>query len=219
MGDYLDVLSKSIIFNGIDKNEINVLLKCLLAVEKKLKKGEYIFHQGDFIKSIFIVVEGKVHITKEDYWGNHSIISEASVGEIFGEVYACVGNLPAQVNAMAIKDCFIIEMNISKILKHCSASCGFHQKLIENLLNVVAEKNLILNNKLDCVSQRSIRDKIMRYLSQQSVRARKNEFEIPFNRQQMADFLAVDRSAMSKELCKLRDEGVIEFNKNHFKLL
>lgn len=216
---YAHIISKSKIFDNIKKEDIGNMLNCLSAVERKYEKGEYILRTGDVINSVFMVAEGKIHILKEDYWGNQSIIAEAKEGELFGEVYACMGNIPLQVNAAAVKDSVIIELDINKVLTVCSSACEFHSRLIRNLISVIAEKNLNLTNKLECMSQRTIRDKIMSYLSMESQKNKNSKFDIPFNRQQLADFLSVDRSAMSKEMCKMRDEGIIKFNKNHFELI
>lgn len=216
---YAHIISKSKIFDNIKKEDIGNMLNCLSAVERKYEKGEYILRTGDVINSVFMVAEGKIHILKEDYWGNQSIIAEAKEGELFGEVYACMGNIPLQVNAAAVKDSVIIELDINKVLTVCSSACEFHSRLIRNLISVIAEKNLNLTNKLECMSQRTTRDKIMSYLSMESQKNKNSKFDIPFNRQQLADFLSVDRSAMSKEMCKMRDEGIIKFNKNHFELI
>ena len=216
---YAHIISKSKIFDNIKKEDIGNMLNCLSAVERKYEKGEYILRTGYVINSVFMVAEGKIHILKEDYWGNQSIIAEAKEGELFGEVYACMGNIPLQVNAAAVKDSVIIELDINKVLTVCSSACEFHSRLIRNLISVIAEKNLNLTNKLECMSQRTTRDKIMSYLSMESQKNKNSKFDIPFNRQQLADFLSVDRSAMSKEMCKMRDEGIIKFNKNHFELI
>lgn len=216
---YTDIISKSKIFDNIKKEDIPNMLNCLSATEKSYKKGQYILRTGDVINSVYMVAEGKIHILKEDYWGNQSILGEAGEGELFGEAYACMGNVPVQVNATAVKDSVIIRLDINKVLTVCSSACEFHSRLIRNLISVIAERNLNLTNKLECMSQRTTRDKILSYLSMESQKNKSSKFDIPFNRQQLADFLSVDRSALSKEMCKMRDEGIFKFNKNHFELL
>ena len=207
---YTEIISKSKIFDNIKKEDIPDMLNCLSATEKRYKKGEYILRRGDIINSVYMVAEGKIHILKEDYWGNQSILGEAGEGELFGEAYACMGNVPVQVNAAAVKDSVIIRLDINKVLTVCPSACEFHSRLI---------RNLNLTNKLECMSQRTTRDKILSYLSMESQKNKSSKFDIPFNRQQLADFLSVDRSALSKEMCKMRDEGIFKFNKNHFELL
>lgn len=214
----IDVIINSKLFKNISESETELMLNCLSASEKKYKKGQIILKRGDCINDIYMVLSGEVYILRDDYWGNQNILTEIGEGEIFGETYACIGNLPLQVNAEAAKDCIVMELNLKKVLTVCSASCKFHTGLIQNLIAVLAEKNFLLTNKLECLSERTTRDKVMSYLYMQSQKNGSNEFNISFNRQQMADFLAVDRSAMSKELSKLRDEGILEFKKNHFYL-
>lgn len=214
----IEVIRKSKLFKNINEYDTELMLNCLVASEKKYKKGQIILKTGDYINSIYMVLSGEVHILRDDYWGNQSILTEIGEGEIFGETYACMSNIPLQVNAEAVKDCTVMELNVKKVMTTCSAACKFHSSLIQNLTSVLAEKNLLLANKLECMSERTIRDKVMSYLYMQSQKNGSSEFDIPFNRQQMADFLAVDRSAMSKELGKLRDEGILEFKRNHFYL-
>lgn len=214
----IDVIINSKLFKNISESDTALMLNCLSAYEKKYKKGQIILKRGDCINAIYMVLSGEVHILRNDYWGNQNILTEIGEGEIFGETYACIGNLPLQVNAEAAKDCTVLELNLKKVLTVCSVSCKFHTGLIQNLIAVLAEKNFLLTNKLECLSERTTRDKVMSYLYMQSQKNGSNKFDISFNRQQMADFLAVDRSAMSKELSKLRDEGILEFKKNHFYL-
>lgn len=139
-------------------------------------------------------------------------------GELFGEVYACLGDDEILYNAVAVKQSIVIFLDISRVLTMCPSACRFHGQIIQNLLSVLASKNKILTQKLEHMSQRTTREKLLSYLSEQSLRAGSPSFEIPFNRQQLADFLSVDRSAMSNELCKMRDEGILLFDKNRFVL-
>ena len=194
------------------------MLDCLSAYAQIYQKGECIFHRGERITSVAMLLEGCIHIQKEDYWGNLSILSEISAGEIFGEVYACLGNEEILNNAVAVRQSTVLFLDISRILTVCPSACRFHGRLIRNLLSVIASKNKILTQKLSHMSQRTTREKLLSYLSEQSLRTGCSSFDIPFNRQQLADFLSVDRSAMSNELCKMRDEGILAFDKNHFVL-
>lgn len=210
MEQYLELLEDTGLFQGITQTEIESMLSCLSAVKKSYQKGEYIFHIGERISSVALLLSGKIHIQKEDYWGNLSILSEISEGDLFGEVYACLGDEKMLYNAVAVKDSVVLFIDVHKIL---TVEC-----LIHNLLTVIATKNKLLAQKLHHMSQRTTREKLLSYLSEQSVREGSSSFTIPFNRQQLADFLSVDRSAMSYELCKMRDEGMITFKKNHFVL-
>lgn len=219
MTKYIDKIYRSGLFDGIKKEDIPVLLKCLGAVERKYKKGGHIITYGDNVSCIFMVAEGCVHIVKTDHWGNESILAEAGAGSVFGEAYAALKNVRAKVNVAAVRDTVVMEMNIDRMLTTCSSACEFHTRLIRNFIAVIAKRNMELSDKLECMSQRSTRDKIMNYLSLEAEKNESDKIDIPFNRQQMADFLAVDRSAMSKELGKMQNEGIIKFNKNHFELL
>lgn len=216
---YLPLLKKSKLFYGIKEKEIESMLQCLSARKCSFQKGEIVFQRGEQISNVALLLEGCIHIRKEDYWGNLSILNEISEGEVFGEVYACLENTKMLHNAAAVKNSEILFLDIKRILKTCSSACAFHGRLIQNLLAVMASKNKTLAQKLEYMSQRTTREKLLSYLSEQSLKAGNASFDIPFNRQQLADFLSVDRSAMSNELCKMRDEGILEFDRNHFVLL
>ena len=216
MKEYLKLLKRTKLFYGITESEMEVMLECLSAVTHSYKKGELVFRRGEQITAVAMLLEGCVHIQKEDYWGNLSILSEIAEGELFGEVYACLGNDEILNNAVAVKQSVVLFLDINRVLTMCPSSCRFHGRLIRNLLSSVALKNKMLTQKLEHISQRTTREKLLSYLSEQSLKAGCSSFDIPFNRQQLADFLSVDRSAMSNELCKMRDEGILSFERNHF---
>lgn len=218
MKKYISIIGKSKLFQGISENDIATMLGCLSAVTRNYRKGELVFSRGERISSVAMVLEGCVHIRKEDYWGNSSILSEIVEGEIFGEVYACLGNEEILNDAVAVKESKVLFLDTTKIFMMCSSACEFHSRLIGNLLAVMALKNKMLTQKLEHMSKRTTREKLLSYLSEQSLKAGSPFFDIPFNRQQLADFLAVDRSAMSAELGRMRDEGMLQFHKNHFSL-
>ena len=165
-----------------------------------------------------MVLEGTVHMMKEDVWGNVMIFGEACPGALYGEDYACAGVKHLEVGVVAKTDVKVLFLDIQKVLTVCSNGCEFHSKIIRNLLSSIAERTLEMTRKVEHMSQRSLRDKVLSYLSSEAVRAGSKEFTIPFNRQQLAEYLSVDRSALSAELGKMRDEGMLEFWKNQFKL-
>lgn len=216
--EYIGILRKTPLFQGISDQEVESVLHCLSARFETYKKENFIYRTGDTITSLGLVLSGSVHIIKEDFWGNKSIIAVLPVGGIFAETYACVAAEPLEVSVVAASDCTIIFLNVKKILSVCSSACEFHTHLIHNLLSALAAKNLMLTKKMEHISKRTTREKLLSYLSNESLKANSSSFEIPFNRQQLADFLSVDRSAMSNELSKLRDEDIIDFSKNHFTL-
>ena len=216
MKKYINLLEHSELFYGITETEIESMLKCLSANIRCCQKGDYVFHRGECVNSVAMLLEGSIHIQKEDFWGNLSILSEISEGDVLGEVYACLGNEEILYNAVAVKQSIVLFLDINRVLTMCPSACPFHGRLIRNLLSVMASKNKMLTQKLEYMSQRTTMEKLLSYLSEQSLRAGSSAFDISFNRQQLADFLSVDRSAMSNELCKMRDEGILSFERNHF---
>lgn len=219
MEPYLNILTQSPLFSEMAEEEILSILQCLTARNQGYKKGAFLFHSGDAIDEIGFVLEGCVTILKEDSWGNCTILSQAVPGQLFGEVYACLLGESMQVSVMALADTQVLFLNVQKILLTCSSACPYHTRLIQNLLSVIAHKTLELTRKIEHLSKRTTRGKLLSYLSAQAQTAGSVHFTIPFSRQQLADYLTVDRSAMSHELCKLRDDGILAFHKNHFTLL
>lgn len=219
MKKYLNILKKSPLFNEISENDLESMLTCLSATIKKYKKNEIIYMTGDRLDKVGVVVEGNVHIVKEDILGNRNIIAHMHEGQLFGEAFACaeVDNLP--VSVISNSNCIIIFIDYKKVIYTCNNSCVFHHKLLENMLGILARKNILLSNKIEHISKRTTREKALSYLFTQVQQQGKNTFKIPFNRQELADYLSVDRSALSTELGKLRDEGIIEFDRNEFKIL
>ncbi len=217
MNKYLNLLDRGALFNGIAEDDIKSMLSCLSAVEREYKKGEYIYRAGDIISTVAVVLEGAIHIKKFDFWGNQSILAEIAPGQMFGETYACIGGR-LEVDAVAARDSVILMTDMRRILTVCSNSCTFHTQLVRNMVEILARRNKELTGKLEHMSQRTTRGKLLSYLSEQSRKTGHGEFEIPFDRQQLADYLAVDRSAMSAELSRMRGEGIIEFERNRFKL-
>lgn len=218
MKNYIPILKRSILFQSIEGENIEAMLGCLNAFTRNYKKGELIFHAEENIQTVGMVLTGFVHISKDDVWGNQTIMAQLSPGDMFGEVYACLPEVPLDVNVIARLDCDILFLDIHKIISVCGSSCSFHTQLIHNLLMLISKKNYQLNQKIDCLSKRSTREKLLSYLSSESLKQNSSSFTIPFNRQQLSDYLCVDRSAMSNELCKLRNEEILTFHKNDFTL-
>lgn len=219
MKKYIPILKQTKLFAGIGEGEIDGMLECLEARQHSYKKGEYVFRRGEHLKNITVLVEGSLHIQRDDYWGNHSIINVVNVGEMFGEAYATPDSGEFPNDVVATKDSIVISFDVGRILTVCSSACRFHSKVVQNLFFAISEKNRKLVQKLGHMSKRSTREKLISYLSEEVRIQNNSSFTIPFNRQQLADFLAVDRSAMSNELCKMRDDGLIKFEKNRFTLL
>lgn len=214
----LSVLKRSKLFSGIGEEEIRSMLTCLSAEKRKYKKGEYVLRFGDPVSAVGIVISGSVDVIKEDYWGNRNLVAAILPGQSFAESYACAGDVPLGVSVQASQASEVLLMNLQGILTTCSSACAFHTRLIRNLVSLLASKNLMMNEKLTFLTQRSTREKLLAYLSAESMRLHAPDFSIPFNRQQLADYLSVDRSAMSNELSKMQKEGILEYHKNHFLL-
>lgn len=218
MKNYIPILKTVPLFYDIEDHEMNSLLACLSAKVMRYHANEPIFLAGDAPCFVGIVLSGEVQVTQDDYFGNRNIIASVSQGQLFGEAFACadIKSLPVSVFATTQSDIMLV--NYKKIITTCSNSCSFHNKLIYNMLRVVAHKNIMLSQKIEFISKRNTKDKLLAYLSNEANKAGTNCFSIPFNRQELADYLTVDRSAMSNELCKMRDQGILSFHKNQFTL-
>ena len=216
MKKYLPILKNSPFFKGLTDNEIISILHCVNATTIYRKRGSYIFRAGDSTEVMGLVVSGCVLVMQEDLWGHRNILSKCHAGDFFGEPYAASPGAVLNVSVAADEDCEIIFLNVQRLLVSCPTACEHHQKLIRNLVSVLANKILILNDKITHVGKRTTRDKLLSYLSAESIRQSSLSFDIPFDRQQLADYLCIDRAAMSTEISKLQKEGFIKTNRNYF---
>ena len=207
-------LSDTRLFRGSSESEIEAMLSCLSAVTRRYKKGEIIYHTGEIIENIGVVLSGGVNIEHDDYWGNTSLISYAAPGMIFGETYACLTGVPLMINVVADADTQILFLNVSKIMQTCSSTCTHHSTLIKNLLDISAHKNLQLSRRILHTSYKKIRDRLLSYFLEQQKINGTSHFTIHFNRQQLADYLNVDRSAMCNELSSMQKDGLLSYDKN-----
>ena len=219
MQKYLSILRNSPFFKGLTDNEILSILHCVNATTISKKRDSYIFRAGDITEVMGIVVSGCVLIIQEDIWGTSKYFVKMPRRRIFfGEPYAASQRAVLNISVVADEDCEIILLNVKRLLITCPTACEHHQKLIRNLVSVLANKILILNDKITHVGKRTTRDKLLSYLSAESIRHSSLSFDIPFDRQQLADYLCIDRAAMSTEISKLQKEGFIKTNRNHFEL-
>lgn len=218
MKDLLSFLTQVPLFKGIRIEELPEMLNSLNAREVSYKKQDVILLEGQAVHSVGIMLSGKVKVVKEDFKGNTNIMVFIEPGQMFAEAYACTqtANLPFTV--LSVMESEILWIEYRKIISSCISACRSHEKLIENMMRTLASKSILLNQKIEHISKRTTQEKLLAYLFDQSKKLGSNEFEIPFNRQELADYLCVDRSAMSNELCKLQREGVLNFHLNHFKL-
>lgn len=219
MQKYIDTLKRTQLFSGVGDNEISAMLNCLQARLLTFKKGDYVFREGEHIDNITVLLDGKLLVQHDDFWGNRNIVNVIRVGEMFGEAYIAPESGSLLNDVIAEEDSTVIFFDIKRILTVCSTACRFHSMVVQNLFFSISEKNRKLVQKIGHMSKRSTRAKLLSYLSEEAKRHNNRQFIIPFSRQQLADFLCVDRSAMSNELCKMRDEGLLQFDKNEFILL
>jgi CRP-like cAMP-binding protein len=207
------------LFRNMRTDDLKSLLTCLSASVVHFKKEAIILQQGQTIDRFGVVLAGQVQIYENDYYGNKNILSNVSAGDIFAESFAFSENSVLPVSVSATMSCTVLFINSERLVTSCSRACTFHTQLIQNMMRIMAEKNSILTQKIRFITKRTLREKLLAYLSSQALKAQSNRFVIPFDRQELADFLAVDRSAVSAVLSKLRDEGILKFRKNMFELL
>ena len=217
MKKFFDVIKDNPLFEGIAFSDFEKMLDCLSAKTKTYKKSDIVLLSGDSVKYVGLLLSGSLKIIKEDINGNTSILAEVGPSEIFAEVFACAGIMHSPVTILASEDSLILFLDFNKITTLCSSACLFHSTLIKNMLKLIAAKTLKLNQKIEILSKRSTREKLLCYFDFQ--RGASKKFSIPFNREELASYLCVDRSAMSNELSKMQNEGLIRYKKNLFEVL
>ncbi len=219
MEQHLDILRRCPLFRGIEDGDLTKMLTCLGARVGEFDKKYTILAEGTRAKYIGIMLSGSAQIVRNDYYGNRSILSEIAAPDVFGEAFACA-ELPAiPASVIANEPSVVMLIDCGHILHTCGNNCGFHQQLIFNLMKDLAEKTLLFHQKIEITAQRTTRDKLMTYLMLRAKKEGSSSFEIPFDRLELADYLEVDRSGLSAEIGKLRREGIIDCEKNRFRLL
>jgi len=212
------VITQCPLFAGIEESDLKALLACISSRRQTYKKGGCIFRVGERVANIGIVLSGRVLIQKVDFWGNRTILSEIAAPDMFAEAFSCAGESKLSFTVMATEATEVMFLDYGRIVTSCTSVCGFHTRLIQNMLRIVARKNIELVEKIEHISKRTTREKLLSYLSEQARLKGRNTFDIPFDRQELADYLAVERSAMSAELSKMRGEGLVDYRKNRFEL-
>ena len=218
MYSFFEIIQQCPLFAEIADADLQKLLTCLSAAQRSYAKGEPIFIAGDTIHSVGVVLSGGVHITQEDYWGNRTILAHVEPGQLFGEAFSCaeIDSLP--VSGVAAEASMVLLLDYARIITTCSHACNFHTQLVKNMLKTIARKNILLTQKMEIVAHRTTKERLLAYLSAQALRAGRNRFTIPFNRQELADYLSVERSAMSTVLSQMQAEGLLRTNKNEFEI-
>ena len=212
------ILINNSLFRSIPESDIPILLKHLEAYTGQYKKDTFTKMTGDPADFIGIVLSGEIYICQTDFYGNRSIVASFTAGNLFAEAFACAGIAQLPADILAAADCRILFLSSRTLFQSCDRCSSFHHQLIANLLGIVSRKNLYLNQKLSYISRGTTKEKLLAYLSDQAKQNHSNEFTIPFNRQELADFLGVERSAMSAELGKLSKLGVLETQRRYFRL-
>ena len=207
-----------LLFQGMTPEEAAGLLACLGSDRRRYAKGQTVLHAGEVVTSLGLVLSGSVLIENTDFWGNTTVLDHVGTGQVFAETYACTPGEPLMVRVTAAEAAEILFLNAGRLLQPCSQACACHGQLIRNLLTLSAQKNLHLSRKIFHTAPRTIRGRLLSYLSDEAVRSGSRRFTIPFNRQQLADYLHVDRSALSHELGKMQREGLLQVRKNQFEL-
>lgn len=203
-------LTQTSLFSGISQADLSALLSCLAAVERRYSKGAVILAEGEPTQWMGLVLEGRAIISCADVWGKSSILGFAEPGAVFGEAYACVPGEALLISVCAAEETRVLFLNVGKLLTVCGNACPFHARLIRNLLTISAGKNLQLSRRIFHTTPKSIRGRLLSYFSECAKKSGSLTFTLPFNRQQLADYLGVDRSAMSSELSKMQRDGLIQ---------
>ena len=218
MKEFFSVLLSSPLFAGISEEELAAMLTCLDPRKKDFPQGAFVLRAGDAADAVGLVLSGSVLVIQEDIWGNRNILSKAGPGQTFAAAFACAPGSRLNVSVVAEAPVTAMFLNVKRILTVCPSACTHHSRIIRNLLGELAGKNLRFSEKLTHMGQRTTRAKLMSYFSAEAQRLGKYEFDIPFSRQQLADYLGVERSGLSLELGKMRGEGLLDFHKSHFVL-
>ena len=219
MKNQLDILRKCPLFYQLGDESLREMLRCFGAKDRRYKKGETVLAEGDKAECLGIVLQGSVQLVRVDYYGNRSILTNIEPPQIFGEAFVCAGLNALPVDVIAAEDTEILLIDAQHIARPCGKACAFHSQTIFNLLHIVAKKNLIFHQKIEITSKRTTREKLMTYLLLQAKKAESSTFTIPYDRQELADYLGVERSGLSAEISKLRREKVLACRRSTFTLL
>lgn len=223
MENWMELFQQTALFQGFSQDEIASALLCLEGTVQRYRKKGIIFHEEDPLRAVGIVLSGTVYLCKSDEEGGQAIFSEMLAGDIVGETALQSGRNQGgdgvSYSAYAAEDSEILFIQMDKIVRPMGEICALRSKVIENLLSLIVSNNRVLYRKLDLVAQKSLRQRILHYLELEAKRNASRSFSIPFSRADFADYLMADRSALSRELCRMADEGLIRFNRNRFELL
>lgn len=219
MQQYKDVLTQSELFEGIDFKNYGALFACIGGKTAGYVKGAFVSLAGDTLREIGVVLAGRVQIVKEDIFGNRAILNDMGPGAVFGEAFICGGGQPSTVTVLAAERAEILFLPFDRVMQTCPSACGFHTALIKNMVVMLARKNQALVQKLEVTTKHSLREKILTYLSQLAQAQDSRTVTAPLGRTDLADFLGADRSALTRELNRMREDGLLVYEKNRYTLL
>ena len=209
---------RSPLFEGVSPEDREAMLGCIGYHVTCFSKGDIVALEGETLNHIGILLEGTVDMVKEDLWGNKTLLVRMGKGEMFGESFACGSDNLSVVTFLVSEDARILFLHFERVMRSCTMACAFHQRLIENMLRIIADKNRDLMRKVEVISKRTIREKLLAYLSIQAQSRNTRYFEIPLGRVELAEYLCVDRSALTRELVKMKEEGLLDYDRNCFRM-
>lgn len=215
----IDFLMKLPIFYNLKTEEIINILNFFNYSKENFEKNNFIFEIGKPISKIGIILSGEINIIKEDFWGNRNILNKFKSGEIFGEVFALAKVSPNNILVETSQNSKILFLDLTNFSIDNENNSNEILKFLSNIFKISLKKNILFTEKLEHITKKTIREKIISYLSTEALKNRSNSFFIKFDRQELADYLFVERSALSRELSSMKKDGLIEYNKNHFTLI
>lgn len=216
--DYIHILEESALFQGIDGDDLKALLACLGGTIHSYKKREVIIAQGTWVHQIAMVLEGSVDTVQEDFWGDQVLVGRVFPKQTFLEAFVLAQTEPLSFHAIAAEPTKVYMIDYQRAITVCKSSCETHHRMITNLLSIAARKSLLLLRKIDHLTKPTIREKLLAVLSTFAQEYGSSRFTLPYTRQELANYLAVDRSAMTVELGRMQREGLITLDKNTFEL-
>ena len=206
------------LFDGISPADRLAMLHCIGYHVGTYEKGEIVAFENENIRHVGLVLSGTVDMVKEDIWGNRTMLVRMGREELFGETFACGTDSQSVATFIASEAANILFISFDRVMRNCSNACVFHHRMIENMVRIIADKNQKLMRKVEVVSKRTIREKLLTYLSLQSQEQNSCYVELPLGRVELAEYLCVDRSALTRELAKMKEEGILDYDRNTFRL-
>lgn len=212
-------LSQMPLFAGIREEELSPMLRCLQCFERSYQKGELILLESHAVRNVGLILSGTVHMIKEDEEGCETLILSMKAGELFGESFSCGSSRDARVSFLAAAPCTVLFLPFHRVLHTCTMTCTFHHRMIENMVRMMGDKNVQLMRKIEILSQKTLREKILTYLRLQAEAQQSRRITAPLGRVELADYLCANRSALTRELAAMKQEGILDYHKNTFVLL